>query len=330
MRALIYRGSGLIGLEDVPMPVPGADEVLVKVAAVGICGSDMHAYHGHDNRRPPPLILGHEAAGWIESGPRQGTRVTVNPLVTCGHCDMCRDGRSHLCAQRQIISMPPRPGAFAEFVRIPARNLIAIPDDMPFQTAALAEPLAVAWHAVRIGVETLQIPLAAATSCVIGGGAIGVGASLVLHRFGAAQIALGEPHQARRAAAKSLPVTTYTPGETSEPQPGSIDLVIDAVGAPATREAASRMVKPGGVIVHIGLLPGHGGIDIRRLTLQEITLRGSYCYTEADFQHVVATLAQNGFGSLDWVLEMPLAEGAHAFAALDKAEIAAAKIILTP
>lgn len=330
MKALIYRGPGLIGLEDVPMPVPRPDEALVKVAAVGICGSDMHAYHGEDDRRPPPLVLGHEAAGWIESGPRQGTRVTVNPLVTCGYCDVCRDGRSHLCAQRQIISMPPRPGAFAEFVRIPERNLFAIPDDMPFRAAALAEPLAVAWHAVRLGTETLNKPLAAATSCVIGGGAIGVGAALVLHRFGGVRIALGEPHPARRAAARSLPVTTYAPGQASQPPPGSVDLVIDAVGAPATREAASRMVRPGGTIVHIGLLPGQGGIDIRRLTLQEITLRGSYCYSEADFRHVVATLAQGGFGSLDWVIEMPLAEGTHAFSALDKAEIAAAKIILTP
>ncbi len=152
----------------------------------------------------------------------------------------------------------------------------------------------------------------------------------MLHRFGAVRIALGEPHPARRAAARSLPVTTYAPGEASEPPPGSVDLVIDAVGAPATREAASQMVRPGGAIVHIGLLPGHGGIDIRRLTLQEITLRGSYCYSEADFRHVVVTLAQGGFGSLDWVIEMPLAEGTHAFSALDKAEIAAAKIILTP
>lgn len=330
MKALVYRGPGLIGLEDVPHPVAEPGEVVVKIAAVGICGSDMHAYHGHDERRPPPLVLGHEAAGRIAEGPRKGERVTINPLVTCGICELCRDGRSHLCARRQIISMPPRPGAFAEFVRIPERNLLAIPDDMPFRTAALAEPLAVAWHAVRLGAEALYLPLAAARCCVLGGGAIGVGAALSLHRFGAAAIALAEPHSARRRAAATLPVEPYAPGEAAEPEPGSIDLVIDAVGAAATRVAACRMAKPGGVIVHIGLLPGQDGLDIRRLTLQEITLRGSYCYTEADFRHVVAALAAGGFGPLDWVRHMRLDEGAEAFAALDKGEIAAAKIVLTP
>lgn len=330
MKALVYRGPELIGLEDVPDPVAESGEVVVQVAAVGICGSDMHAYHGHDNRRPPPLVLGHEAAGWIADGPRKGLRVTINPLVTCGVCSMCRDGRSHLCAQRQIISMPPRPGAFAEYVRVPERNLHPIPDDMPFRAAALAEPLAVAWHAVRLGIGALRDALPVARCCVLGGGAIGVGAALALHCFGSRWIDLGEPHPARRMAAQSLPVRPYAPDSDAEPPPGTVDLVIDAVGAAATRVAACRMVKSGGAIIHVGLLPGEGGLDIRRITLQEITVRGTYCYTDADFRDVVATLATGGFGTLDWVAEMPLDDGASAFAALDKAEIAAAKIVLRP
>ena len=330
MRALVYRGPGRIALEDVPRPLAGPGEVIVQVAAVGICGSDMHAYHGHDDRRPPPLVLGHEASGWIAEGPRKGERVTANPLVTCGVCPMCRDGRSHLCPQRQIISMPPRPGAFAEFVRIPERNLHPIPDDMPFTAAALAEPLAVAWHAVRLGIETLSGALPAARCCVLGGGAIGVGAALTLHCFGAGRIDLAESHPARRLAAASLPVTPYAPGGDAEPAAGSVDLVIDAVGAAATRSAACRMAKPGGSIIHIGLLPGEGGLDVRRMTLQEITFRGAYCYMDADFRSVVATLARGGFGALGWVEEIALDDGARAFAALDRAEIAAAKIILRP
>lgn len=330
MKALVYRGPGRIGLEDVPEPVAGPGEVIVQVAAVGICGSDMHAYHGHDERRPPPLVLGHEAAGWIANGPRKGTRVTINPLVTCGSCPMCRDGRSHLCAGRQIISMPPRPGAFAEFVPIPENNLHPIPDSMAFRTAALAEPLAVSWHAVRLGIGSLHDALPAARCCVLGGGAIGVGVALALACFGARQIDLAEPHPARRQAASSLPVTPYAPGGDNEPPAGTVDLVIDAVGASATREAACRLVKPGGVIVHIGLLPGQEGLDIRRITLQEITFRGTYCYSDADFREVVAMLGIGAFGSLDWVADMSLAEGAAAFAALDQAEIAAAKIMLLP
>ena len=105
MKALVYTGPNSLAFRDEPDPVPGNDEVVVRVEAVGICGSDMHAYHGHDSRRPAPLILGHEAAGRIATGPKAGRRVTVNPLVTCGACDVCQDGRSHLCASRQILSM---------------------------------------------------------------------------------------------------------------------------------------------------------------------------------------------------------------------------------
>lgn len=334
MKALIYRGPHTIAYGDVPVPLAGSGEVLVKVEAVGICGSDMHAYHGHDERRPPPLILGHEASGMIMEGPRSGERVTLNPLVTCGECAACTSGRSHLCGQRQILSMPPRPGAFAEYVTIPERNTLPIPDDMPFAVAALSEPLAVSWHAVRIGVEALHSPLAVASCCVLGGGAIGLGAALTLNWFGAHDIRIAEPNPQRRetvaTAAPEEPIAVYAPGNADEPEPASVDLVIDAVGATATRSAASRLAKPGGVIVHIGLLPDQSGFDIRRITLQEITIRGSYCYTTADFRDVVATLARRGFGPLGWMRQMPLSDGVRAFKALDSGGVAEAKLILVP
>lgn len=329
MRGLVYTGPGQIVLRDVPMPVALPGEAIVQVASVGICGSDMHAFHGHDERRPPPLVLGHEAAGIVISGTHPGQRVTINPLVTCCRCHLCLSGRAHLCAERQIISMPPRPGAFAEYVRIPERNMVSIPDHMKFSVAALAEPLAVSWHAVRIGVERLHGPLAGATACVMGGGAIGVGAALALSLFGAPDVRLGEPHIARRTtAAGAGNIHVYAPGSAEEPQPGSIDIVIDAVGAAATRAAASQMVKQGGVIVHVGLLPGHDGLDVRRITLQEITLMGSYCYTAEDFQNVVDCLAAGRFGSLNWVSQMPFTDGVAAFIALDKMHTSAAKIVL--
>jgi L-iditol 2-dehydrogenase len=331
MKALVYVAPHKLAYRDVPIPSSDSGDVLIKVAAVGICGSDMHAYHGHDERRPAPLVLGHEAAGIIADGPRQGQRITINPLVTCGHCEYCTEGRSHLCQQRQILSMPPRPGAFADYVVVPERNLINIPDDMDFTVAALAEPLAVSWHAVRIGVEGLYRSLAASRCCVLGGGAIGLGAALVLRRFGAHDIWLGEPSLPRRqtVSAEEL-IRVYEPGTIGEPPPASFDLIIDAVGATATRRAASYLVKPGGQIIHIGLLPGHEGFDIRRITLQEISVRGSYCYTESDFRDVVDTLAKQGFGGLGWVQRMPLGSGFHAFQMIDHGNLSAAKIILEP
>lgn len=331
MKALVYTGPHHLDWRAEPDPIPGNDEVLVRVEAVGICGSDMHAYHGHDSRRPAPLILGHEAAGRIASGPRAGERVTVNPLVTCGTCPACEAGRAHLCPSRQILSMPPRPGAFAELVRVPERNLVPVPEDFSVVHAALAEPVAVSYHAVNAGARLLDGPLPAARCLVLGGGAIGLAAALVLAMQGAAEIHVAEPHAGRRATVERAGAfRCYAPGEAGEPQESTIDLVIDAVGAVATRAAASRLVRPGGVIVHAGLLPGVEGFDVRRITLQEIIVTGTYCYTPADFRATVGALVSGRLGDLSWIEERPLSEGAAAFADIDAGRTPAAKIILRP
>jgi threonine dehydrogenase-like Zn-dependent dehydrogenase len=330
MKALVYTGPNSLAFQDAPMPVAEPGEVIVRVEAVGICGSDMHAYHGYDSRRPPPLILGHEAAGRIVGGPRDGERVTINPLVVDPDCPFAIEGRWHLSPTRQIISMPPRPGAFAQFVRIPARNLVTVPDHLPIEHAALAEPIAVSWHGVRLGVEKLHQPLAACRVAVLGGGAIGLTSAIVARHFGAHAIVIGETNALRRETLRAREgFAAYTPG-VDDPAENSIDLVIDAVGAAGTRAAASRMVRPGGVIVHLGLLPGIEGLDIRKVTLQEVTFTGSYCYTPTDFRQVVAALAARHLGELGWFEERPLSAGAQAFADIDAGATAAAKIVLRP
>jgi threonine dehydrogenase-like Zn-dependent dehydrogenase len=331
MKALVYIGPNTLVFREEPEPALEAGEVLVKVEAVGICGSDMHAYHGHDARRPAPLILGHEAAGRIVSGPRAGERVTINPLVVDPSCPYAVEGRWHLSPTRQIISMPPRPGAFAEYVRIPERNVVAIPDAMPIEHAALAEPVAVAWHAVRLGVERLHQPLAACRVTVLGGGAIGLAAAIVARHFGAADIRIAEPNALRRKTiAAQEGFDAYDPAAAGAPANNSVDLVIDAVGAAATRAASCAMVRPGGVIVHAGLLPGQDGLDIRKITLQEVTLTGTYCYTPNDFEQTVTALASGRLGRLGWWESRSLAEGQAAFADIDAGSAAAAKLILKP
>jgi 2-desacetyl-2-hydroxyethyl bacteriochlorophyllide A dehydrogenase len=331
MKALVYTGPNSLVFRDAPEPIPEPGEVLVKVEAVGICGSDMHAYHGHDSRRPPPLVLGHEAAGRIVGGARDGERVTINPLVVDPACPYAVEGRWHLSPTRQIISMPPRPGAFAEYVRIPERNVVAIPDAMPIEHAALAEPVAVSWHAVRLGMERLHQPLAACRVVVLGGGAIGLAAAIVTRHFGAADIRIAEPNVLRRKAiAAQEGFDAYEPAASGAPADNSIDLVIDAVGAAATRAAACAMVRPGGVIVHAGLLPGQDGLDIRKITLQEVTLTGTYCYTPTDFVQTVQALAARRLGSLSWFENRPLSDGAAAFRDIDAGATAFAKIVLRP
>ena len=291
----------------------------------------MHAYHGHDSRRPPPLVLGHEAAGSIVTGPNSGARVAVNPLVTCGTCDWCLAGRPHLCPSRELLSMPPRPGAFAELVRVPERNLVTLPDHLETRKAALTEPLAVAYHAVNLGARLLHRPISASRCLVLGGGAIGLGCALVLAMHGARGVQIGEPNAARRqTASRAGAFYCYAPNGHGEPAKLSIDLTIDAVGSVATRSAASRLVKPGGVIVHVGLLPGSEGLDVRKITLQEIIVAGTYCYTPLEFRETLDAITSGQLGSLDWVEERPLADGPQAFRDLDAGATAAAKIVLRP
>ena len=144
MKALVYDGVETLAYRDMPDPVAGQGQSLIRVQASGMCGSDMHAFLGHDERRPAPLILGHEAAGDIVGGPRDGTRVTINPLVTCGTCRACQAGRDNLCPDRMIISMPPREGAFAELVVMRDENLVTVPDDVPLRKPPLPNPWPVA------------------------------------------------------------------------------------------------------------------------------------------------------------------------------------------
>ena len=326
MKALVYTGPEAIELRDVPDPVPGHQDETVRIASVGICGSDMHAYLGHDERRPAPLILGHEAAGIVEDGRNDGLRVTINPLVTCGACKACRSGRDNVCADRQIISMPPREGAFAERVAIPGQNLVEVPSGIPLEKAALAEPLACGWHAVRLGLNALgEFP---ENALVLGGGAIGLGAALAARAQGVAGIRIVEPHAGRRATLARSELDAIPPGDLD---PGALfDLVIDGVGYASTRKTASAHVRPGGVITHVGLGAAEGGLDVRRLTLQEITFIGTYAYAAQDFRDTATAIFDGRLGPLDWIEMRPLADGAGAFRDIRAGRVDAPKIILCP
>jgi len=331
MKALVYTAPNQMEYRDEPDPVPQAGEVLIRVEASGICGSDMHAYYGHDERRPAPLILGHEVSGEVISGSNKGQRVVVNPLVTCGHCDDCQGGRPNLCRERQIISMQPRQGAFCEFLSMPERNLVAIPDDMSFLHAALTEPVATAMHGVVEAERYARRPLAEARVLVLGGGAIGIAVALILHSHGCRDIRLGETNPLRRQTVRNAGVCeVYDPINDALPEANSWDIVIDAVGGAATRKAASMAVKPGGAIVHIGLMDNDGGLDIRKLTLQEISFIGCYTYTMVDVRATVKALYSGTLGSFEWIEQRPLSEGAHAFSDLSAGRSASAKIVLVP
>jgi 2-desacetyl-2-hydroxyethyl bacteriochlorophyllide A dehydrogenase len=329
MKALVYTGPHELAFRDEPDPLPCAGEVLIRVDAVGICGSDMHAYHGHDPRRVPPMILGHEVAGEVVEGPGTGRRVTVNPIVNCGACEYCLQGRDNLCANRTMIGMS-RPGAFAQFVTTVSARTVELPPDLSTRNAALTEPAATALHAIDLGTRALSRPLPECRVLVLGGGAVGMLATLLLSTYGVRRTSVGETNALRRASLlRWTRAQVYDPA-AAPPPANAFDLVLDAVGAKATRLAALAAVKPGGVVVHIGLLDWASEIDMRKLTLAEITLIGTYTYSMADLRATVRALDDGAFGDLGWVEERPLAEGAAAFRDLDQGRSAAAKIVLRP
>jgi 2-desacetyl-2-hydroxyethyl bacteriochlorophyllide A dehydrogenase len=333
MKALVYTQPNEVQLLDQPDPSLQAGEVILKIDAVGICGSDMHAYHGHDPRRKPGLILGHEFCGTVvESASSQyakGTRVTGNPLITCGVCEYCVQGRNNLCSNRTMVGMT-RPGAFAQYMSIPAASLIDMPQDMPATHAAVTEPAATALHAINLSMRALIRPIQECRVLILGGGAIGMLAALLLKNYGCMDTTVAEVNSLRRQQIEQYAqVKTYNPKDSS-PAENAFDYVIDAVGSKITRNTAFASVKAGGVIMHIGLQDWASEIDMRRLTLAEITLLGTYTYTTADLRATVQAIARGAFGSLEWLDVRSLAEGSQAFVDLDKGQVASAKVILQP
>lgn len=333
MKALVYTQPNEVQLLDRPAPTLDAGEVILKIEAVGICGSDMHAYHGHDPRRKPGLVLGHEFCGTVleSASPlyAKGTRVTGNPLITCGTCDYCVQGRNNLCSRRTMVGMT-RPGAFADQMSIPAASLIDMPQDMSPVHAAVTEPAATALHAINLSMRVLVRPVQECRVLILGGGAIGMLSALLLKNYGCGDLTVAEVNPLRREQLeRHAKVKTYNPKD-SNPSEDSFDYVIDAVGSKITRNTAMASVRAGGVIMHIGLQDWASEVDMRRLTLAEITLLGTYTYTTADLRATVAAIHRGAFGDLSWVDVRPLADGAQAFMDLDQGKAASAKVILCP
>lgn len=310
MKALVYIDTQKSEIRDVALPVADNGQSIIELEFCGICGSDMHAWHGHDERRIPPLVLGHEAVGRAASGQLAGKRVAINPLMTCGNCAVCASGNEHLCATRELIGMRV-PGAFAEQIAINNKNLTEISDNLSSADAALAEPLACAVNAVNQA--THHTSEKDASIVVLGGGAIGLLAALVFSTYGYRNIQIAETNPVRRKLLGGLgDFSPYDP-LTIGPADASVNIVLDAVGSGITRKASSAMVRPGGVIVHIGLQDSKPGLDTRRITLQEIGFFGVYCYRESEFAKAISLLESGAINGKGWTDIRPLNEGARAF-----------------
>ena len=327
MKALVYTANEEMTYRDEPEPSPDDGDALIAIESVGICGSDMHAYLGHDERRVPPLILGHEAVGTVLEGAEPGQRVVLNPLITCGECRECREGRQNLCAQRDLIGMY-RAGAFAEQIAIPERNLIPVPDGMPSAHAALTEPGATGMHAVRLAEAAAHRPFSESRVLVFGAGSVGLLTALILRDLGAAEVLLAETNPLRRElVSKHCEIEPFDPVQ-NPPAEQDFDCIFDAVGGAVTREQSIKSIRSGGVILHIGLMDNKGSMDVRAMTLREITFIGTYTYTPDDLRDTLHKLHSGALGSLEWVEQRPLADGADAFAELLRGQCPAPKVVL--
>ncbi len=329
MKALVYTNVRELTYSDVPEIPCSSGEAQVKIEAAGICGSDLHAWNGHDSRRVPPLILGHEACGIVQEGKYQGNRVVLNPIITCNQCDDCLTGRSNLCPNRTMIGMT-RPGCFAEYVTIPEQCLLLIPEDMNPVAASLTEPAATVVHATNLVIHVAHSPIQEGPVLIIGAGAIGLLSALFLQFLGCGDVTIADTNAHRLNEAKSAGVANLLNPLKAQAPENHYPVVIDAVGSDLTRASAIKAVRRGGVIMSIGLQGPEGVIDARRITLSEIIFLGTYAYTELDLKATITHLYRNHFGDLAWVEKRPIKGGDSAFGDLHNGKVSSGKIVLLP
>jgi len=307
-------------LQDVPDPIPAPGEARVRVAAAAICGSDLHGFREASPRRIPPLVMGHEVVGTVDEvgagvdASLVGVRVVAMPVVSCGACPRCAEGRANLCPNRRLMGMD-FPGAFAGSFVIDAGRLLRLPPDLPDATATLIEPLANAVHSVERAVRPGDDVL------VIGAGPIGLFAARTAVLAGAARTFVVDKLPDRLILAKGLgaePIPVEGAAESLEAATGGagVDVVIDAAGFAATWALAVAAARPGGHIDVIGLGAVEGPAAYQQIVAKGLTLVGSYACVERDFERALQLLSHGEVDVEGWTVTMPLAEGQSAFEAL--------------
>ncbi|TDE15989.1 zinc-dependent alcohol dehydrogenase [Jiangella asiatica] len=340
MRALVLQDWWSLTVAEQPDPRVGAEDVLVRVLATGICGSDLHGFTGHNGRRRHGQVMGHETAGHVVElgaevggGLAVGDVVTINPVIGCHSCSRCAAGAPQLCEDKTVIGVTPRrAAAFAELIVAPAANLVPLPAGMPDEHGALVEPLAVGYHAVR------RAPVRPGDAVlVIGGGPIGQACVLAARREGAGAVAVSEPDAHRRSLAASLGAVAVDPATGPLPPAAQRALgerpavVVDAVGSGATLAAALASARPNGSVVLVGMAEPELAIPAYDVSTEERTIFGSFCYTPAEFRDT-ARWAGTAPDDLERLIEgrVDLSGGPDAFVRLARGDWTASKVLVFP
>jgi L-iditol 2-dehydrogenase len=343
MQALLLKNYMELELTEMPVPEPGPDEVLVRVAACGICGSDVHGLDGSSGRRIPPLVMGHEAAGVVAAAGsqvrsvREGDRVTFDSTVWCGACFYCRRGEINLCDNRQVLGVScgdyRRHGAFAEYVVVPERIVAPLPDNLSFEEAAMIEPASVAVHAVNLTPVRLGD-----TAVVVGTGMIGLLVVQALRLAGCGRIVAVDVDAARLELARRFGADELVNAREADPVAAVADLTsgrgadvaVEAVGATDPVATAVACLRKGGALTLVGNVTPKIELALQAVVTRQLRLTGS-CASCGEYPAVIALLARGAIRVRELIsATAPLAEGPVWFDRLYRREPSLMKVILKP
>ena len=337
MLAVVYYGKENIQIMELPQPEPADHEVIVRVASNGICGSDMTIYAGKHPRAKPPLVPGHEIFGRIEklganvdASWKAGTRVAICPLISCGQCETCREGNAHVCERLGLIGIDTD-GGCAEFVKVKAEQLVAIPDGVRDDQAAFVEPLAVAVHAIReSGFRPADIVP------VTGGGPIGNLLAQVARASGAREVLVSEVKDFRRQLLARIGFLTFNP-ETERAADAlqrfigrrSVDIVFEATGVAGAYKDAVHCCKIRGEVVFTGIPKAPPEIDVLGIVYKEIRTTSARVYRVRDYLGAIKLLERGAVDTDPLITRIPLANAIEGFERM-KAGDGCLKVLLTP
>ncbi len=325
MRAAVYYGPNKVAVEDVAVPDPGPGTVQLQVGFYGICGTDLHEYYAGPIFVPTqphplthqelPLTLGHEFSGTITAVGagvtewREGDRVAVEPIYKCGHCGPCAAGNYNVCQQIGFHGLMSD-GGMAEYTVVPTNMLHRLPDNVSLELGALVEPMSVAYHAATLGDVN-----PGDTAMVFGAGPIGIGLWFALRGKGLQDVFVVEPSPVRRAAIEALGATTLDPTTTDVPgliadhtYGAGADAVFDAAGVTPAVETALACVGSRKPMVSVAIYEKPLQTPLLNLVMNESRIQGSLCYTGADFEAVIALMAQGAYDTTGWVAQIPIGE----------------------
>jgi len=343
MKALLLTAYKNLTVTDVDEPEMSFDDVLIQVEACGICGSDIHGYDGSTGRRIPPLVMGHEAAGIVVSVGANvndllpGDRVTFDSMVSCGACHFCRDGHQNLCDNRRVLGVScgeyRRHGAFAERIAVPRRIVYRIPDEMPFEHAALIEAVSVAVHAAAVTPIRLGD-----TAVIVGAGMIGLLAVQAVKAAGATRVIAVDINDKRLAVAKSLGATDVfnskmvdVPAAIRELTEGrGADFALEVVGASETIQTAVDAVRKGGHVTLVGNVSPMIQLPLQSVVTREIRLQGT-CGCNGEYPQCIELMRSGAINVAPLITaQITLADGPAWFKRLHDGDPTQMKVVVRP